>query len=318
MIAALPVKTMCMSIALILPERDIEQLHAALKALAPEVPVQVWPDLSEPESVRLAVVWYPPAEAFEQLSNLRAVLNYGAGVDGLVDNPAVPSGVALGRILLDSLHQQMTTYCLAAALPQLREFPRYRKQQSDGKWRQHPPRQATVGLLGYGYLGHHVASALRQLGYPVIAWSRSGRSGEDGVRSVQGDDGLATLLEQSDCVICLLPLTDATRGMLDAATLAQMRPGSHLINVARGAIVVENDLLQALANDRPGFATLDVFENEPLPAAHPFWDHPKITMTPHIASLTMPLEAAGAVVRNYRRVLSGHGPEQPVSRDSGY
>lgn len=307
-----------MSIALILPERDVTQLLAALQVLAPGVPVQVWPELDDPESVRLAVVWYPPAEAFDRLPNLQAVLNYGAGVDGLVDNPDVPGDTELGRILLDSLHQQMTSYCLAAVLPRLRAFPRYQEQQANRRWRPHPPVSASVGLLGYGYLGRHVAAALRQLGYPVVAWSRSQRNGEDGVRCVEGADGLNMLLEQSDCVICLLPLTDHTRGLLNRERLALMKPGSHLVNVARGSLLVEQDLLDALAEDRPGHATLDVFQTEPLPEDHPFWTHPKMTLTPHIASLTMPLEAAGAVVRNYRRIVAGHGLDQPVSRDTGY
>ncbi len=201
-----------------------------------------------------------------------------------------------------------------------RDMPAYRRQQTLGVWRALPVRPAAacrVGVLGLGSLGRAVLAQLVALGFDCAGWSRSAHQ-VDGVATFAGEAGLTDFLARTDVLVCLLPLTDATRGFLDAALFDRLPPGAMLVHVGRGPQLVAADLLAALASGRLAEAVLDVTEPEPLPAGHAFWSHPNLRLTPHIASMTQPLSAAEAVLDNLARHVAGQPMTGLVDRRKGY
>jgi len=272
----------------------------------------------EPDAeVEVALVANPPAGTFERLPNLKLVQSLWMGIDGLLADPSLPRGVPLARLIDPGMVAAMIETVLAHVLDWHRLHFRYRSQQSEGVWRQLPQVMAgerTIGILGLGELGSTVASSLVQLGFRVLGWSRRPRT----LDGVECSTDLARVLERSDLVICLLPLTRETRGILNARTFGQMAEGACLINVARGEHVVENDLREALDSGWITHAYLDVFEKEPLPEKHLFWRHPGVTLTPHVAALTEPRTAIPKLVANLERLRRGEPLEGLVDRDAGY
>jgi len=216
--------------------------------------------------------------------------------------------------------EQMAEYVALAVLLAYRERDAYAAQQRAGEWRQRPRLAKPafgVGLLGLGVLGQVVAGALRAFGFPLYGWSRTARD-VSGVQTFTGQDGLAQLLAKSRVLVVLLPLSDATRGLVDRHLLAQLPRGAHLVNIARGGLVVDDDLLAALDSGQLASATLDVFEPEPLPAGHPFWHHPKIVLTPHVSAVTLVDESAAQVAAKLRAMLRGETVSGIVDRQRGY
>lgn len=255
----------------------------------------------------IAIVANPPPGALAVIPGLCFVQSAWAGVDGLLADPTFPKTIPLARLVDPTLGEQMAQAVAAHVLALHRQAPAYRAQQAEGLWRQLPQplaRDRQVGFLGHGELARACAKLLTNIGFPVVAWSRS-----------HGD--LASVLS-SDIVVNLLPLTPTTRGFLATPTFAQMKPGAALINVARGAHMVEADLLAALANGRLSHAVLDVFETEPLAADHPFWRHPQITVLPHVAAITDPVSASARIAANIARFRAGEPLEGLVSFDAGY
>lgn len=264
------------------------------------------------------LAWRAPDALFERLSNLRAVCSLGAGVDELVADPSLPGRVALGRVAGPRLAADMAAYLLAVATSHWRDLPALQNAQRQAAWQPPTPAAtAVVGLLGVGTLGGRAAEAFRAIGWPVVGWSRSGR-GPLGVTMYRGRRGLARIAAESDFLINLLPLTASTRNLLDGWLFAHMRRGSVLVNVGRGEHLVESDLLEALARQRPAHAVLDVFRQEPLARDHPFWAHPQIRVTPHCAAVTRDEEAAEIAAESYRRVAQGRPPLGAVDRKRQY
>lgn len=305
------------------PPRDNERWHDALapriaRAL-PGTHLRVWPERGpDPGRIEVALVWGAPPDMFASLPGLRCVMALGAGVDDLL--PVVPPGVTLARLVDPALTASMTEYVLYHVLRYHRGMEAYTADRAQRLWhpRSYPPASArSVGVLGLGELGGHAARTLASLGFRVLGWSRTARQME-GVECMSGPDSLDTLLAQSDIVVCLLPLTPETRDILDARSFAHMRRGAHLINAARGAHVVDDDLLAALDTGHLAGAALDVFREEPLPPDHPFWRHPRITLTPHIASLTSLDSVAKELTANLRRFVAGKPLKHLVDRDRGY
>jgi glyoxylate/hydroxypyruvate reductase len=267
--------------------------------------------------VDVALVANPPAGTFAQLPNLKLVQSLWMGVENLLADAALPRGVPVARLLDPGMIAAMTETVLAHVLDWHRLHFRYREQQLERVWRQLPQVMATertVGLLGLGALGSAVAQPLARLGFRVLGWNRRPRD----VAGVERRADLAEVLERSDIVVCLLPLTYHTRHLFNARTFAQMPEGACLINVGRGAHVVEKDLLAALDSRWITHAYLDVFEVEPLPPAHPFWRHPSVTVTPHAAALTEPRTAFPKIVENIERLRRGEAPEGLVDAAAGY
>jgi glyoxylate/hydroxypyruvate reductase A len=292
---------------------------ALRQALPHETLLTAWP-VAEPDAVDIAIVANPPAGSLRGLNRLRLIQSLWAGVDKLLADPGLPAGVPLARMVDPAMNEAMAETALWAVLSLHRGFFAYAKQQREGQWRQRAQRRADevrVLVLGLGQMGRTVAERLARNGYAVSGWStREARL--HGVATQAGDAALPAMLAKAEIVVNLLPLTPSTAGIFNAQTFSQLRHGASLVNLARGAHVVEADLLVALDSGQVGHAVLDVFQVEPLPADHPLWRHPSVTVLPHVAALTDPRSAAEVVSRNVQAVRQGLLPEHQVDRARGY
>lgn len=298
-----------MSMAFICPNRDLTEWVAALKEQDSTLHIEVWPEIAMPEQVEFAICWNHPPGVLQQFPNLKCISSLGAGVEQLLNDTTRPPGIPLVRIVDADLKQSMAEYVMLAALSHFRRFTEYRRQQKSGEWTALAvPHISTVdvGIMGCGELGRYVAERLADFGFSVCCWSRS-RKELDSIKSYSGNDELDAFLGRATVLVCMLALTPETENILDERILKRLPQGAYLINVARGAHLVEADLLSALDCGHLSGALLDVSRKEPLPTQHPFWTHKNITITPHIASITNPKTAVGQLVENYRRVLA-HEP----------
>ncbi|KNZ33340.1 MAG: 2-hydroxyacid dehydrogenase [Methylibium sp. NZG] len=272
------------------------------------------------EQIDIALVANPHGGELQGLPALRLIHSLWAGVEGLLADSTVPVDVPLARMVDPAMTEAMAQTALWSVLGLHRHFFRYAEQQRAGLWRQRRQWRADetpVAVLGLGHMGRSVARRLALNGYPVRGWSA--RQAEvDGVVALAGDAALPHVLAGARIVVNLLPSTPATRGFFNADTFAQLPRGSNLVNLARGAHVVEADLLAALASGRLAHAVLDVFGTEPLPAGHPFWAHPHITVLPHVAALTDARSAAQCVARNVQALRQGLPLQHLVDRIRGY
>jgi glyoxylate/hydroxypyruvate reductase A len=270
--------------------------------------------------IEFAVVWQPPPGLLATLPRLDAIFSLGAGVDHAFADPELPEGVPLVRLIDPALAEQMAEWVAMNVLRHHRLMPLYAEQQTRAYWKRHDiprARARRVGIMGLGELGHAAAATLKPFGFPLAAWVRTPRAWGGG-DVFAGAEGLAPFLTRSDIVVCLLPLTPATRGILDAEAFARMPVGGAIVNGARGGHVVVGDLIAALDADRLSGATLDVFEHEPLSADSPLWRHPRVTITPHAAAITLADTAAHEIAANIRRRRQGRPMTGAVDRARGY
>lgn len=282
--------------------------------------VRLWPDVGELSDIEYALVWHPPQGFLASLPNLKAIFSVGAGVDHIAADPERPKHLPVIRMVEEGLTAGMTEFVVMQVLHHHRHMLAYRRQAEERVWReisQVPAHQRRVSILGLGVLGQDAARMLVRFGFDVAGWSRSPKQVE-GVTCYHGQQGLDEMLSRSDILVCLLPLTPATEGILNADLFARLPRGACLINVGRGGHQVEKDLLAALDSGQLAEATLDVFEEEPLPADSPLWQHPQIVMTPHVASMTMPDTAARSVGENVARMERGEAPLNVVDFERGY
>ena len=285
----------------------------------PELPFRIWPDIGDPQAVRFLAAWQPPQDLATQFPNLEILFSTGAGTDQF-DFAAIPPTLPVVRMVESGIVNGMVEYATLAVLSLHRDWHTYHQQQREGRWQTHrvyPASSQRVGVLGLGTLGRAVLEKLRGFGFDCAGWSRSARR-IDGIECHAGEQGLQAFLARTDILICLLPLTDGTRGILCKPLFDQLPRGAALINVGRGGHLVQQDLLQALDEGQLSRAVLDVCEPEPLPPEHPFWHHPKVVLTPHIASMTQPETAVEAVIDNLRRHRLGLPMEGLVDRARGY
>ncbi|MEI2418202.1 glyoxylate/hydroxypyruvate reductase A [Orrella sp. JC864] len=299
---------------------DADRWVADFAAALPGHTVSAWrPGMAAPRA-QAAIVWQPPQALFEQVPSLQAVFNLGAGVDALLDSGVLPDAVQVYRLEDAGMAVQMAEYCLYALLRAARDFGAYQAAQAREHWLDVPPMQRSqwpVGVLGLGAVGRRVAQVLADFGFPVAGWSRSGAQ-VPGVQGYAGAQALPQFLARTRVLVNVLPLTDQTRDILNRDTLGRLMPGSHLINVGRGAHLVEADLLHALEHGPLAGATLDVFRTEPLPPGHPFWRHPAIHITPHVAARTLHDETIEQVAGKIRALAAGQTPSGLVERGRGY
>jgi glyoxylate/hydroxypyruvate reductase A len=301
------------------PDDPADAWRTELQARIPGLDVRIWPDVGDPADIEIVLVWRPPPGELARYPNLRAILSLAAGIDGLIADPDLPD-VPIARMVDPSLTRTMTEYVLLAVLRHHREFDRFERAQRTRQWAYAFPPQAAdrrVGIMGLGELGAATARTLVTHGFQVLGWSRTAKA-LDGVVSYAGRSELHTFLHRTGILVCLLPLTADTVGILDAATFAELPHGACVINVARGQHLVEDDLVRALDSGHLGGATLDVFREEPLPPGSPLWDHPRVLVTPHVASYSVPATAAEGVAANVRRVLAGEPLLHQVDRARGY
>ena len=291
-----------------------------LRRALPHVDVRAWPVAGALEEIECAFVWKQPPGLLGRLPNLRAVFSLGAGVEHILRDPSLPAQVPLVRMIDPGLAIGMNEYVLWAVLHHHRQMPRYEAQQRAAVWQQWvPPLPAhrRIGIMGLGQLGGTCASTLAAVGFDVAGWSRTPHT-LNGVRTFSGRDGLPAFLARTEILVCLLPLTPQTENILDARLLAQLPRGACVINVARGRHLVDEDLLAALDAGQLDAATLDVFREEPLPATHPFWRHPKIRLTPHVSALTQVETATATLADNIARLFDGKPMKGLVDRSRGY
>lgn len=303
-----------MRVAFFCPWANADVWLAELRARGPEFVFASWPDIGPPDAIEAAVVWRPPGALFEGLTNLRVICAMGAGVDYLYGPGIAVPDVPVVRLVDPVMSERMAGYVLGAVLYHQRQFGAYREQQRAQLWRQMMHRdiaEVRIGIMGLGPMGRASAALLARVGYDVAGWSRRPRS-LPGVRSFAGDAEFAAFLARSDVLVCLLPLTPATRGILDRQVFDALPEGALVINAARGDHLIEADLIAALDAGRLGGAVLDVFSVEPLPADHPLWRHPKVLITPHVASLSNPATGAAAIVATLRAVQAGQRPANVV------
>ena len=310
-----------MALLLICPTKDPEPWKEALLSLDPSLDVRVWPEAGNLDEIAFALVWNHPAIDWSSFRRIKGLSSLGAGIDHLTRDDGLPPGIPVARIVDPDLVQSMSEYVVTTALYHFRQFDLYRAAQRKFEWRPAPPRRIRdyrAGIMGIGELGRDAATKLRSVGFSVIGWSRSLSDCEALDEAYAGPDELDAFLARSHILICLLPLTQATRSILNLDNLMKLPQDAFLINAARGGHLVERDLLTVLDKGHMAGACLDVFEEEPLPASHPFWTHPRVLVTPHIASLTNPVTAAPQVLENYRRAIDGRPLLHEVDLERGY
>jgi glyoxylate/hydroxypyruvate reductase len=297
---------------------NAEEWHSALLAALPEAEIALWPHCLA--RVDYALVWRPPAELFARLPRPKAFFNLGAGVDALLALPGLPGDIPVIRLEDAGMAAQMVEYVMLAVLAAYREWPIYAEAQRNSCWQPRPHVAKSdfgIGLLGLGVLGQAIAGALAPLGFPLAGWSRTPKS-IAGVRTFAGNAELASFLAASRVLVCLLPATADTRDLLDRTRLSQLPEGASFVNVARGDIVVESDLIALLDAGHLRHATLDVFRTEPLPTAHPFWRHARVTVTPHVSAATLVADSVGQIAAKIRRLEEGLPVTGAIDRGRGY
>ena len=278
----------------------LEGLHAAF----PGAEVDVWS--AGAPAADYAVVWTPPQQFIDEQPRLKGIFNIGAGVDALM-KLRLPPGVPVVRLDDAGMSVQMAEYVCHAVIRHFREFDGYEADAAQGKWSYRKPhlrQDFPVGVMGLGVLGERVSRALTQFDFPVMGWSRSAKS-IDGVQCFSGEAAFNDFLAASRILVCLLPLTPDTDNIMRQDTLARLKPGGYVINVARGSHLVDDDLIALIDSGHLAGATLDVFRTEPLPAAHPFWKHPKITVTPHTSARTLREESLTQIAGKIRTLEGG-------------
>ncbi|GAA3947431.1 glyoxylate/hydroxypyruvate reductase A [Allohahella marinimesophila] len=299
------------------PERWTEPL----KSLIPDASIEVFTDETpSPAGADYAIVWKPPAALFDQHTSLKAIFCIGAGVDSLLAVPTLPANVPVIRLENAGMAVQMAEYVAHQIIDITRNMGLYREQQGRNTWKAHRPIERAawpVGVMGLGEIGGRVASVLAQLDYPVNGWSRSMHA-LDRVKCFAGQADFNAFLSASRILVNTLPLTSDTAGIINAQTINQLMPEAMIINVGRGGHLVENDLLKALAERRVIRATLDVFEEEPLPAEHPFWRDPHVTITPHVAATTLRDETIEQIAGKILALEAGQTVTGIVDRQHSY
>lgn len=297
-----------------------EDWKRAFAKFMPGLEVRAWPETGRVDDIEVALVWRPPRESLLGLPNLKLIASLGAGVDHLLRDTLLPKGVPVTRFVDDDLTAMMTEYAVLHVLGCHRRLPEYLDLQRRLEWRELPQplaRERRVGVMGLGVLGGAAARKLAEFGFAVAGYSRSPKS-LPGIETFHGKDGLKRFLAQSDILLCLLPLTPETEGILNRETLGALPKGAALVNLGRGAHLVEEDLVPLLDSGQLSAAVLDVFRKEPLSLESPFWRHPRVIVTPHVASITNPESGARKVIANLERVRKGLPPQDQVDPSVGY
>jgi len=306
-----------MSILINIPGRPLDKLITRLKQDIPEHEIEVWPNVNNPDAVEFALVWKHQHGSLNAYKNLKAISSFGAGVDSIISDPELPN-VPIARIVDPDLAINMAQYVLTMVQHHKLRLNQFNQQQQECIWKPKSARKGNkVGILGLGQLGEKTAQVLLSAGFDVSGWSRSLKQ-INNVNCYAGDNGFNTVVSEADYLVCLLPLTDKTENILNAAVFSNMKSTSVLINVARGEHVVDDDLLKALENQQLDFAYLDVFRQEPLAEQHPFWQSDNIQITPHISAVTNVETAVSQIVENYFLQKKGQELKNLIDRRLAY
>lgn len=305
-----------MSVLVISPGRDPEVWVRELKNQHPGMEVHKFPEEHNQEEVEYAVAWKHPRGIFKNYPNLKVIASMGAGVDHITSDPAIPENITITRVVDNQLSIDMSDFVLALVMERLKNLSFHHNNQNWEPKKYLRIQDQRVGIMGMGVLGSAVAKKLKLNGFQVSGWAREERTHGD--IHVYGENGLEDFLEQTDTLVCLLPLTRETENILNKELFEKLPQGAYVINVARGEHLVEYDLLEMIDKGHLSGASLDVFRKEPLPEEHPFWKHNSIRITPHIASVTDPKTVVPQIVENYNRMKDGEPLKNVVKRDKGY
>ena len=306
-----------MRISFCCTDTRVEPWLAGLRTALPQAEIELWTAGAAPADY--AVVWAPPQSFMDQQTKLKGIFNIGAGVDALM-KLKLPPAAKVVRLDDAGMSVQMAEYVCHAMLRHFREFDGYASDVAQGIWSYRKPRlrvEFPVGVMGLGVLGERVARALTQFEFPVNGWSRSAKS-IDGVRCYAGQEQFDNFLSASRVLVCLLPLTPDTRDIMRLETLARLQPGGYVINVARGAHLVDDDLIALIDSGHLSGTTLDVFRTEPLPPEHVFWKHPHITVTPHTSARTLRDESIAQIAGKIMALERGEPIAGMVEPGRGY
>ena len=287
---------------------------------APEIRVYGMGEEFPEGDIKMAAVWKHPPGSLAAFPNLLGIHGLGAGVDFIMEDRSIPPELPIMRVVDPFLASDMAEFVLAEVTGMLKRLQAYKYREFSARWEPRPYQryaEVSVGIMGLGKLGLAAAASLKAAGFSLVGWTRTSKPDVD-FPVFQGDSQRNAFLKRAQVLVCLLPLTPETHGILNRDVFREMPEGARLVNVARGPLLREGDLLDALEQGRLSEACLDVFETEPLPEAHPFWKHPAIHITPHIASVSDPASVAPQIVANYYRLLRGESPENLVSRAAGY
>jgi glyoxylate/hydroxypyruvate reductase A len=309
-----------MSILCIFENKNVDPWKKALTEKLPETTIEVYPDVKDPGAVDFVICWKLKNKVFEQFPNIKVVQSVGASIAHITASQTIHKDQIITRVVDEKLSNDMWEFLITIVLSELKNTRSYTAQQATGIWQQQRYRSiqnTTVSILGLGSIGGFVAEKFAQMGFHVKGWSTSKKELLK-VQSYAGKQAFDAFLKNTDFLINLLPLTESTKNILNKAVFQKLPKNAFLINVGSGAHVVVADLIDQLNRNQLAGAFLDVFREEPLPKAHPFWKHPKIQITPHVASLTHVDSATDQISENYRRFLKKEALLNRVSLDKGY
>ena len=306
-----------MSLLIVVPHRDMSKLQALLSKALPNTEIEIWPNIQNPLKVEFVLAWNPPKDFWHRLPHIKAVSSFGAGVDGLIKNEPLPN-VPVARIVDPKLADDMALYVLGQILNFKLRLNEFQIKQQQKLWQPRRAHQTSkVGILGLGQLGEQTAKLLHLNGFEVFGWSRSEKNIPN-INCYCGDDGLIDMAKIADFLVCLLPLTEQTKGILNYQLFQHLPKNACVINVARGEHLIEKDLIKALDNNEVLGAILDVFQTEPLPQDHAFWLHPKIICTPHTSALTSINTIVEQISENYQRMVNNEALINLIDAKLGY
>ena len=309
-----------MSIVIIRQDDKIQSWKDALQKAAPEIKVYSYLEKHPANEIEVALVWKHPVGTLSKYKNLKYIASSGAGVDFIVEDATTPKNIPITRVVDTMLASDMSEYIVAVIFSYLKNLNTYKIAQTKDIWKPFPYRRISdfkVGILGLGALGGVLANDLVRFGFKTQAWSASEKTFE-GIATFNGQDQLPTFLASTEILVCLLPLTKETQGILNKALFQQLPKDAHVINAARGGHVVDADLIEMIDNGHLSGASLDVYHQEPLSAEHPFWAHEKINMTPHYASVSDTDSVVPQIIENYQRMKKGDVLMNLVSPHKGY
>ncbi len=286
----------------------------------PDLPVYHFEEEHPEDEITMAVVWKHPEGSLKAYPNLKCIASFGAGVDFIFKDPTRPKGVTITRVVDDALAGDMAEYVITAIMGHLKNMNTYARDQENGVWAPRPYSRITdhtIGVMGIGTLGSHLGGKLKEIGFKVVGWSKNSKTLPD-IRVYHGDSSRNDFLAQCSVLVCLLPLTPETEKILNRETLSQLPRGAYLINAARGGHLKEEELIPLLDSGQLSGACLDVFDEEPLPKNHPFWGHPQIQITPHVASVSDPRSVVPQLAENYGRLTRDEELMNRVDLSQGY
>ena len=300
---------------------DMEVWSSGLQEAMPEMDIKVYPDEGDVNDIEYAVVWKHPRGILKKYPNLKAILSLGAGVDHIISDSELPKGLPIVRLVDKKLTHEMCLHSLHWVLHFHSNQYLYRIQQQSREWIQQSSVQSedrTIGIMGLGNIGKAIGDSLVNLDFKVIGWGARPKNSTGEIEYYYGHEQLSEFLSQTDILINILPLTENTKNILTKNELKLLPKGSFIINIGRGGIINENDLLSFLNSGHINAAALDVFAQEPLPDNNSLWGHSSVYITPHIAGQSNPGSAAKTIAENIRLIEKGESPYPIYSLNSGY